>query len=414
MEASGGIMLLVATVIALVWANSPWEHSYHAIWEKELSAGLGRTVLTWTRHVWVNDGLMSIFFFLVGLEIKRELLIGELSSFKRAAFPFMAALGGCFIPAALYFAINHGTPEAGAWGVPMATDIAFALGVLTLLGNRVPSSLKLFVGALAIADDIIAVLVIAIFYTAHLDFVYLALGMVGLGLCFAANWVGIRNPWVYVGIGTLVWFAIMQSGVHATIAGVMLAFTIPCNSSTEKPQFVEKVQRLLERFEAAEPDSVEAQAALHAMEEQCYKMESPLHRIEHGLQPWVGFVIMPLFAFSNAGVHVLGNLAAAARSPVAIGVAIGLVAGKPLGITAFAWTAERVKLAARPAGVNWLQIFAAGWVCGIGFTMSLFIATLALPEGEPLDFAKIGTLAASLVAGCVGCFLLLRPPRKII
>jgi Na+:H+ antiporter, NhaA family len=414
MEASGGIVLLVATAIALVWANSPWEHSYHAIWETELSAGLGRTVLTWTRHLWVNDGLMSIFFFLVGLEIKRELLIGELSSFKRAAFPFMAALGGCCIPAVLYFAINQGTSEAGAWGIPMATDIAFALGVLTLLGNRVPSSLKLFVGALAIADDIIAVLVIAIFYTAHLNFVYLALGMVGLGLCFAANWVGIRNPWVYVGIGALVWFAIMQSGVHATIAGVMLAFTIPCNSSTDKPQFVEKVQRLLELFEAAEPDSVEAQASLHAMEEQCSKMESPLHRIEHGLQPWVAFVIMPLFAFSNAGVHVLGNLAPAARSPVTIGVAIGLVAGKPLGITAFAWTAERVKLAARPAGVNWLQIFAAGWVCGIGFTMSLFIATLALPEGEPLDFAKIGTLAASLVAGCVGCFLLLRSPRKIV
>jgi len=414
MEASGGIVLLVATAIALVWANSPWEHSYHAIWEREVSAGLGPTVLTWTRHVWVNDGLMSIFFFLVGLEIKRELLVGELSSFKRAAFPFMAALGGCVLPAALYLVINHGTPQANAWGIPMATDIAFALGVLALLGDRVPVSLKLFVAALAIADDIIAVLVIAVFYTAHLNFLYLALGLFGVGLSYAANRIGIRNPWVYAFVGIAVWFVVMQSGVHATIAGVMLAFTIPCNTSTDKPQFVAKMQRLVERFDAVEIDSLDAQAALHEMEQQCAKMESPLHRIEHGLQPWVSFVIMPLFAFSNAGVHVLGNLAAAARSPVTIGVAVGLVAGKPLGITAFAWAAERVKLAARPGGVNWMQIFAAGWVCGIGFTMSLFIATLALAEGEPLDFAKIGTLAASLVAGCVGCFLLLRSPRKII
>jgi len=411
LEASGGILLLTATVIALVWANSPWEHSYHAIWEKEVTAGLGRTVLTWSRHHWVNDGLMSIFFFLVGLEIKRELLIGELSSFKRAAFPFMAALGGCVLPAALYFAINHGTPEANGWGIPMATDIAFALGVLALLGSRVPVSLKLFVAALAIADDIIAVLVIAIFYTAHLSFSYLALGMAGLALSYGANKAGIRNPWMYVFIGILVWFAVMQSGVHATIAGVMLAFTIPCDTSADKPQFVAKVRRLLERFEAAEKDSVEAQAALHGMEQQCAWMESPLHRIEHGLQPWVSFLIMPLFAFSNAGVHILGNLVAAAKHPVTLGVTLGLLVGKPVGITACAWIAEKIKLAARPAGVNWMQIFAAGWVCGIGFTMSLFIATLALPEGGSLDLAKIGTLGASIIAGCVGCLLLLRSPR---
>ena len=412
MEASGGILLLTATVIALVWANSPWEHSYHAIWETEVTAGLGRTVLTWSRHLWVNDGLMSIFFFLVGLEIKRELLIGELSSFKQAAFPFLAALGGCVLPAALYLAINHGTPEANAWGIPMATDIAFALGVLALLGSRVPVSLKLFVAALAIVDDILAVLVIAIFYTAQLSFLYLAFGAGGLVLSYAANKLGIRNPWVYVFIGALVWFAVMQSGVHATIAGVVLAFTIPCDSSPDKPQFVAKMQRLLERFETAEKDSAEAQAALHAMEQQSARMESPLHRIEHGLQPWVSFLIMPLFAFSNAGVHILGNLLAAAKHPVTLGVAFGLLVGKPFGITAFAWTAERVKLAARPAGVNWMQIFAAGWVCGIGFTMSLFIATLALPEGKSLDLAKIGTLGASIVAGCVGCLLLLRSPRE--
>jgi NhaA family Na+:H+ antiporter len=216
---------------------------------------------------------------------------------------------------------------------------------------------------------------------------------------------------MYVFIGILVWFAVMQSGVHATIAGVMLAFTIPCDTSADKPQFVAKVRRLLERFEAAEKDSVEAQAALHGMEQQCAWMESPLHRIEHGLQPWVSFLIMPLFAFSNAGVHVLGNLVAAAKHPVTLGVTLGLLVGKPVGITACALIAEKIKLAARPAGVNWMQIFAAGWVCGIGFTMSLFIATLAVPEGGSLDLAKIGTLGASIIAGCVGCFLLLRSPR---
>jgi Na+:H+ antiporter, NhaA family len=411
MEASGGILLLAATVLALVWANSPWEHSYHAIWEKEVTAGFGQTVLTWSRHLWVNDGLMSIFFFLVGLEIKRELLIGELSSFQQAAFPFIAALGGCLLPAALYFAVNHGGPAANAWGIPMATDIAFALGVLTLLGDRVPASLKLFVAALAIADDIIVVLVIAVFYTAHLNFLYLAFGAVGLCISYGANKAGVRNPWVYAFIGIVVWFVVMQSGVHATIAGVMLAFTIPCAGSSGKPRFVAKMQRLVERFDAADPDSVEAHSALHAMEEQCELMESPLHRIEHALQPWVSFAIMPLFAFSNAGVHVLGKLLVAARNPVTLGVALGLIAGKPLGITAFAWAAEKLRLASRPAGVNWTQIFAASWVCGIGFTMSLFIAALVFPEGEPLDLAKIGTLAASIIAGSIGSLLLLRSQK---
>jgi Na+:H+ antiporter, NhaA family len=407
-EASGGILLLAATILALAWANSPWEHSYHTIWEKEVTAGFGRALLTWSRHLWVNDGLMSIFFFLVGLEIKRELLIGELSSFRSAAFPFIAALGGCLLPAALYFAVNHGNLGAGGWGIPMATDIAFALGVLTLMGDRVPVSLKLFVAALAIADDIIVVLVIAIFYTAHLNLLYLAFGMVGLGLSYAANKTGVRNPWIYALIGIVVWFAVMQSGVHATIAGVLVAFTIPCNSSAGKPQFAEMMQRLIERFNTAEPDSAEAQSALQAMQQQCALMESPLYRIEHTLQPWVSFIIMPLFAFSNAGVHVVGKIGAAAKHPITLGVALGLLLGKPVGISAFAWLAEKVRLAARPVNVNWPQIVAASCVCGIGFTMSLFIAALVLPEGGSLDMAKIGTLTASLVAGSFGSFLLLK------
>jgi NhaA family Na+:H+ antiporter len=407
-EAASGILLLSVTLAALIWANSPWASSYHTVWETDVTVGFGRTVVTWSRHHWVNDGLMSIFFFLVGLEIKRELLIGELSSFRQAAFPFIAAVGGCALPALLYLSINHGRSEANAWGIPMATDIAFALGVLALLGDRVPVSLKLFVAALAIVDDIIAVLIIAIFYTAHLDFVYMAFGLLGLAVCYGANLIGVRNPWVYTLIGIAIWFTVMQSGIHATIAGVLLAFTIPCNSSIDKPHFIAKVRHLLDCFEAAELDSTESHAALHSMEHQCAKMESPLHRIEHALQPWVSFLIMPLFAFSNAGVHVLGNLLAAAKHPVTFGVALGLFVGKPLGITACAWIAEKIGLASRPVGISWRQIFGAGWVCGIGFTMSLFIAALALPEGGPLDLAKIGTLGASVLSGCAGCFFLLK------
>jgi NhaA family Na+:H+ antiporter len=401
MEAAGGILLLAATVIALVWANSPWKHSYHTVWEVDISLGVGRNVLTWSRHVWVNDGLMSVFFFVVGLEIKREVLIGELRSFRRAVFPFVAALGGCVFPAAIYLAVNHGTPEANAWGIPMATDIAFALGVLTLLGNRAPISL----------DDIFAVLVIAVFYTEHLQLIHLLFGAAGLALAYAANKMGVRNPLIYALIGIPVWFAVRQSGVHATVAGVMMAFTIPCNSEIDRPYFMARMTRLLNRFANADSNSNEAHATIHSMEKLCEGVETPLNRIEHALQPWVSFLIMPLFALSNAGVPVVGNVLAAATNRVAIGVALGLLLGKPFGITLFAWAADRIRLASRPRGTDWMQIFAASWVCGIGFTMSLFIASLALPEGGVLDLAKIGTLAASVIAGCAGCFFFLRMKR---
>jgi NhaA family Na+:H+ antiporter len=402
MEASGGILLLAATLIALVWANSPWEHSYHTVWDADISLGIGRNVLTWSRHVWVNDGLMSIFFFAVGLEIKREVLIGELTSFRRIVFPLVAALGGCVLPAVIYLVINHGTPEASAWGIPMATDIAFALGVLTLVGNHVPVSLKLFVAALAIVDDIFAVLVIAFFYTEHLQLIHLLFGAAGVALAYAANKMGVRNPWIYAFIGIPVWFAVRQSGVHATIAGVMMAFTIPCKSEINQPYFMARMNRLLHRFANAEPASNEAHATIRSMEKLCEGVETPLSRIEHTLQPWVSFVIMPLFALSNAGVPVLGNILSAVTNRVAIGVALGLLLGKPFGITLFAWAAEKIGLATRPRGTRWMQVFAASWVCGIGFTMSLFIAALALPEGHLLDLAKIGTLSASVVAGLAG------------
>jgi Na+:H+ antiporter, NhaA family len=407
MEAAGGILLLISTVVALVWANSPWEESYHGIWHTTFTLGVGKYVLSWSRHIWVNDGLMAIFFFLVGLEIKREVLIGELATLKQAAFPFMAALGGSIVPALIYLALNHSSIHARGWGIPMATDIAFALGVLALLGNKVPASLKVFVAALAIVDDIFGVLVIALFYTAHISYVSLLLGFAGVGVSFLANWAGVRQPAVYAFIGVFVWFAVLQSGVHATIAGVLLAFSIPVKTSIDKESFLSKCRRLLDRIQHADPNSSECHALIQTLESQCEKVDTPLHRIEHSLAPWVSFFIMPVFAFSNAGVHVLGKIEASVQNPVTLGVMMGLLFGKPLGIMSFAWLAHKTKLGAAPAGVEWRQIFGASWLCGIGFTMSLFIAGLALESEQIVDMAKIGTLAASLAAGTVGSLVLL-------
>jgi NhaA family Na+:H+ antiporter len=408
MEAAGGILLLAATLVALVWANSPWEHIYHDLWHAEVAVGVGATVLTETRHLWINDGLMAIFFFLVGLEIKREILIGELSSVKQAAFPFMAALGGTVFPALIYFALNRGTDAVRGWGVPMATDIAFALGVLALLGSRVPVGLKVFVAALAIIDDIFAVLVIALFYTEHISLVGIVVASVLLAVSAAANWAGVRKPAVYAVIGVFVWLAVLKSGVHATIAGVLLAFTIPANTFIDREHFLERCRALLDRFQTAEPESPEAHNAVHSLEMQCELVESPLHRVEHALQPWVGFVIMPIFALANAGVHVLGNVRAAATNLVAIGVALGLFVGKPLGITLFAWVAARAGIASAPEGVSWPQLFGAAWLCGIGFTMSLFVATLAFGTSDTLDVAKMGIIVASLAAGVAGSVVMVR------
>jgi NhaA family Na+:H+ antiporter len=410
MEAAGGILLLASTFAALVWANSRWEFAYHAIWTTHVDIGFGPFFLSETSHEWINDGLMSVFFFLVGLEIKREVLIGELSSLKQAAFPLIAAVGGTVVPALIYVTINRVEVTHKGWGIPMATDIAFALGVLTLLGDRIPTSLKIFVTALAIVDDIIAVLVIALFYTDKIHFVSLAGALVGIALSFGANLLGIRKPAIYGFLGICVWIAVLESGVHATVAGVLFAFTIPARTYIDRAHFLKRGRGLLDRFEAATPDSFEEHAAVHTLEAQCELVESPLHRIEHRLQPWVGFFVMPVFAFSNAGVHILGNVAAAAKNSVSVGVALGLFVGKPIGISLFAWFATKAKLAAQPAAVSWGQIFGASWLCGIGFTMSLFIGTLAFGEGNLLDMSKIGILAGSIAAAiCGSCFLL----RKI-
>jgi NhaA family Na+:H+ antiporter len=377
LEASGGILLIGCTVAALVWANSPWVGGYFHFWHMDLTFGRLGGLLAKPLHFWINDGLMALFFLLVGLEIKRETLVGELASFRKAALPIAAAFGGMIVPAGLYAVFNHGGPGASGWGMPMATDIAFALGVLALLGDRVPTSLKVFLAALAIADDIGAVLVIAFFYTAQISWSSLGVGGLFFVALLAANRAGARHLLIYAILGVGLWLAFLQSGIHATVAGVLLAITIPARQRTA------------------------SRAVLTSN-------ESPMLRLEHALIPWNRYLIMPVFALANAGVALGGGAARSVVAPVSLGVICGLVIGKPIGIVLFSWLATRTRLAAMLDGIGWRQIVGVGMLGGIGFTMSLFIANLAFGEAPALETAKVGILVASVVSGIAGAIVLVK------
>jgi NhaA family Na+:H+ antiporter len=414
-EAAGGILLLAAAAAALVWANSPWSESYHHLWTTTVTVGFGGAALAKPLEMWVNDGLMAIFFFVVGLEIKRQVLVGELASPRRAALPVVAAVGGMVVPAAIYLAFNLGTPGGRGWAIPMATDIAFAIGVLALVGNRVPLSLKVFLTALAIADDLGAVLVIALFYTAELSLQALGAGAVIYTLMIAANLLGVRRIGWYVVLGVGLWLAFLESGIHATVAGVLAAMAIPSTARIDKGQFRLRSRALLDEFEILDERqdepwiSGEQQERIFGLNALLQHVETPLQRLEHALLPWVTYGIMPVFALANAGLVLTDGTAALLRQPVTLGVMLGLVIGKPVGILAFAWLATTVGVAERPAGATWRQLAGVGVLAGIGFTMSLFIATLAF--GQPLlEHAKTGILAASLVAGVAGALLVRLAP----
>jgi NhaA family Na+:H+ antiporter len=416
-ESSGGIVLLICTVLALAWANSPWADSYHRLWEIPLTIGAGSGVLTLSLHHWINDGLMAVFFFVVGLEIKREMLVGELASVRHAALPIAGAVGGMLIPATIYAAFNATGAGAPGWGIPMATDIAFAVGVLALLGPRVPLPLKIFLVALAIVDDIGAVLVIAFFYTSAISSSALVTGAALLAGLIACNAAGVRHPAVYTALGIALWAALLASGVHATIAGVLLAMTVPSSTRIDEDEFLRRGRAILDDFErACSPattvlTNADQQHAIHQLEVAGEQAQAPLLRMEHTLHGVVAFGIMPLFALANAGVHFGGDLFSALSLPVTAGVVLGLVIGKPLGITLFAWLATRIGFAALPAGSTWRALHGVSWLGGIGFTMSLFIADLAFPSSPALlDSAKVGILAASILAGFTGWILLRRPP----
>ena len=419
-EASSGILLLLCTGVALFLANSPWAEAYFHFWETELAVTLGDFHISMELLHWINDGLMAVFFFLVGLEIKREILIGELSSPRKAILPIFAAIGGMLLPAIIYLVINWQGPGQRGWGIPMATDIAFALGVLAILGKRVPTSLKVFLTALAIVDDLGAVVVIAIFYTEGLVWGWLALGIVVFGGMLLLNRLGVRHPVPYGALGIALWFAFLQSGVHATVAGVLGAMAIPAVARINTGQFVSWSRQALDELEACcgtthgngrgTATTIEQRAVLQAMETAIQNVESPLQRMEHALEKPVAYTIMPIFALANAGVPFLGNFFEDLLNPVSVGVVMGLVFGKQIGITVFTWLAVRLGLADLPQGVSWRHIYGVAWLGGIGFTMALFIDSLAF-EGNPLiDTAKIGILTGSIISGVVGYLILRTAP----
>ena len=413
-EGAGGIILLVCTAAALFWANVIGAESYEHFWHTPITFRLGEFVLTNSLVHWIDDGLMGIFFFMVGLEIKREVLVGELASIKKSALPLMAALGGMIFPALIYVLINGTDAESSrGWGIPMATDIAFALGVLALLGKRIPPSLVIFLAALAIADDIGAVLVIAVFYTSQLSIPFLLVGLGAFGVAIIANLLGARSPITYGIIGAITWLAFLKSGVHATIAGVLIAMAVPAKQRINLRRFIDYGQYLLDRLkrvkniETSAFSTNEQMEIMQTLEDSVEHVMTPLQRYEHGLQNWVAYLIMPVFALANAGVAVGGRLVEDLTSPIGLGVICGLVLGKQIGITLFSWISVKLGFAALPSGVNWKHIYGTAWLGGIGFTMSLFVANLAFGESALGEESKIGILTASLIAGTIG-FLILR------
>ncbi|MCJ7781656.1 MAG: Na+/H+ antiporter NhaA, partial [Acidimicrobiia bacterium] len=383
-EASGGIVLLVAAVLAVIWANSGWGDSYFEFWDIHVTIEIGGFHFAESLKLIVNDGLMAIFFFVVGLEIKRELTVGELNSARKASLPVLAALGGMMVPALIYlvFVISGGPADAiNGWGIPMATDIAFSVGVIALLGTRVPVGAKMFLLALAIVDDIGAILVIAIFYTDDLSFIWLAISSAVIAAMLVARKAGIRSVAFYLPLALVVWFGFLESGVHATIAGVILGLSVPARSYYGDTDFRRRAGWILDRWDRDEAaPSAHARLDQNALELAAIARESvsPLERWERALHPWSSFVIIPLFALANAGVRFVGiDILAAVVNPVALGVSIGLVVGKPIGVTLATFLGLKLKLGQLPRHVTFKHVIGVGLLAGIGFTVSLFIAELA-------------------------------------
>lgn len=405
----GAILLIAATVVALVWANSPWAAVYHSLIETPVKLSVDRLfVIDMPLVDWINDALMGIFFFVVGLEIKREALEGELSSIRKAALPIAAAIGGMVVPALAFTVFNFGHPGAHGWGIPMATDIAFALGVLMLLGSRVPIGIKVFLTALAIVDDLGAIVVIAIFYTEHIAVWALIAGGALLSLSMFLNILGVRSAVTYFVIGMFVWFFFLKSGVHATLAAVLMAFTIPGRTRIDGHKFLATMNALLGSFHAAkEPPSLKMltgvqQEILEDINLAVEHVTAPLQRLEHALAPVATFFVLPVFALANAGIGLTGDIGHALTDRVALGVIAGLLVGKQIGILLASWLTVKLKLAELPSNTTWRHVHGAGLLAGIGFTMSIFITTLAFKDLEMRETAKIGILFGSIVSGIIG------------
>ncbi|HMQ08084.1 MAG TPA: Na+/H+ antiporter NhaA [Saprospiraceae bacterium] len=413
-----GIVLFTSALLAMIISNSPWADDYHEWWNIKFYIGLGDFVVNKTLHHWINDGLMAVFFFVVGLELKREIVAGELSDPKNAVLPIVAAIGGMSIPALIYVMINPSGEASNGWGVPMATDIAFALGILYLLGRSVPLSLKVFLTALAIVDDLGAVLVIAFFYTSDINFISLASGAIFLAVLISANLMGVRSTLFYgiVGIGGL-WLAFLMSGVHATIAAVLAAFTIPANVKISERFFVGRMKILLSDYEKAKPNdkstiTKEQYYILEAIRNNSKKAITPLQRLEYSMHPLVAFVIMPVFAFSNAGVTLTGDIATELQSPVVLGIVAGLIGGKLIGVVGTGLLLIKLKWVSLPRDMTTQHLWGVGFLSAIGFTMSLFIAGLAFTSPSYNTQAKLGILLASVIASIIGFFIIRSAGKK--
>lgn len=407
MEASGGLLLLACAVIALVLANAATGPAYAQFWQEIWGIRAGSFSLQKPLLLWVNDLLMAVFFLVIGLEIKREVLVGELSSVRMAMLPMFAAIGGMVVPALIFVGLNPSYPARAGWGIPMATDIAFSLGILALFGRRIPTGLKIFLAALAIVDDLGAVLVIAIFYASD---IHMGMLQVGLGVyVFMAllSRAGVRSMLAYGLLGLALWYCCLKGGIHATIAGVLTATVIPARSKMNTALFTEQSRDIIERFGSAGKrlkDSmlnVQQDTLIRSLETLCERYGTPLQKLENTLHPWAAYCIMPVFALANAGVVMSGGL-----SSISWGVGLGLAVGKPVGIVIFSLLAVKFGLAGLPRGVNWGMMVGVGFLAGIGFTMSLFITSLAYDNVQFTDQAKIGVLAGSLVSGVVGSVLL--------
>ena len=413
-QTTSGILLMLCAVIALIIANSPLAEGYHHLLETPFSIGFGSWILSMSLHHWINDGLMTLFFFVVGLELKRELLVGELSNLKAASLPIIAAVGGMIVPALIYMGFNPNGSTADGWGIPMATDIAFALGVLALLGNRVPAALLSFLVALAIVDDLGAVLVIAVFYTAKLNME----ALIGAGVVFvllaSLNLGGIRKPLPYVLLGILLWLFLLKSGIHATLAGIFLAFIIPIRPKYDPIRFLQRAKALLQEISQnykEEPNIIKnykMRSKVRALETGVHRVQAPAQVLEHTMHIPTAYLIIPIFSLANAGVPIeFGKLLNTLMHPVSMGVISGLVIGKFIGISLCVWLALKLGVSRLPSSLSMKHIIGAGLLAGIGFTMSIFIAELGFAHSlEDLLMAKTGILIASLIAGTTGYFYL--------
>ncbi|WP_430973321.1 Na+/H+ antiporter NhaA [Sunxiuqinia rutila] len=404
-ESFSGILLLTATILALVWANSPLAHLYESLWDYKLGFTSEHFSLNKPLILWVNDGLMAIFFFLIGLEIKRELLIGELNSVKKAAFPFFGAIGGMIVPVALFLFLNKNPETAQGWGIPMATDIAFSLAILNVLGKRVPVSLKVFLTAFAIIDDLGAVIAIAIFYTAGMQWSLLLYAFGLLALLFILSSLKFYSKYLFFAVGVVVWVLFLKSGVHPTIAGVLMAFTIPIRQRIDVPNYTSKLKGILEGLKLSKSTSTpiltnQQIEQMDELEDLTEKVQSPLQHLEHSLHGWVAYFIIPVFALANAGISIGTDV----QLDVALitSIVVGLVVGKTVGVSLFALLGQKMKLVDFPDGVNLKNILGVAMLAGVGFTMSIFISNLAFADPILTDSSKVGILLGSLIAGVAG------------